>query len=142
MTVENHCSTLDFRIALNSPHGRERFRVYINGLSLLLDDVEQTFNIRDISSTGCNLCAEAKSLAVGRTFDGDLHIGGAGYIAGIKVKIVRHVANNSVACIFRALTRQQEIKLDKLLLEIQKRDIATLATRRKRKTYRCRHMLR
>jgi hypothetical protein len=55
--------------------------------------------------------------------------------------VVRHVAGNSVACIFRSLTRRQEIMLDKLLLEIQKRRITTYATLRKREKHRCRHML-
>jgi hypothetical protein len=142
MLTDNRYATLDFHVALNSPRQRGRYRVTAQGLSLHLDDVGQTFPLRDFSSTGCNLCAPAGGLTVGRIFNGTLYIGGAGYLADIKVMVVRHVAGNSVACIFRALTRQQEIMLDKLLLEIQKRRITTHATQRKRDRYRCRHMLR
>jgi hypothetical protein len=136
----NRYATLDFQIALNSPRERGRYRVAVRGLALYLDDVAQRFDILDCSSAGCRLSAPTKLLAVGRIFDGDLHAGNTSYLAGLKIKVVRHIADNSTACVFQALTRQQEIMLDKLLLEIQKRGIATHATQRKRK-YRWLHML-
>jgi len=142
MPDDNSYAELDFNIALNSPRQRGRYRVDARGLSLHLDDVAQTFPLRDFSSTGCNLCAPAEGLTRGRIFNGTLYIGNVSYLADIKVMVVRHVADNSVACIFRSLTRQQEIMLDKLLLEMQKRRITSYATRRKREKTRCRHPLR
>ena len=133
-------TTLDFFIALNSPRERGRYRVVAEGLALYLEDMAEKFDIHDCSSAGCSLYAPAKLFTVGKIFDGDLHIGNSGYLAGLKSKVVRHIADNSVACAFQALTRRQEIMLDKLLLEMQKRSIATQATRRKGK-HRWRHML-
>ena len=124
---------LNFSIALHTPRQRGHYRVAARGLSMYLDDAEQAFDIGDLSSSGCNLHAPAELLAVGRIFDGVLHIGDASYLADLKLKVVRHVNNNSVACIFQALSRQQEITLDTLLLEMQKRGIATHTARRKRK---------
>ena len=133
MPLNSHYDALHFSIALNSPRQRGRYRVATHGLSMHLDDAEQAFEIGDLSSSGCNLHAPAELLAIGRICDGDLHIGNASYITNLTLKVVRHITNNSIACIFQALSRQQEITLDALLLEIQKRGITTHATRRKRK---------
>jgi hypothetical protein len=127
--------TLNFSIALNSPRQRGRYRVATHGLSMYLDDTEQAFDIGDLSSSGCNLRAPAELLAVGRIFDSDLHIGHTSYLTNLKLKVVRHVTDNSVACVFQSLSRQQEITLDKLLLEIQKRNITTHAVRKRRKKH-------
>ena len=135
-------ATLDFHIALDSPRQRGRYRVATRGLSLYLDDLAQTFDIHDLSASGCNLHAPAGLLAMGRIFDGDLQIGNTSYLAHLKIKVVRHITDNNVACTFQAMSRRQEIMLDKLLLEIQKRNIATHAAQRRRVKNRWRHMLR
>ena len=124
---------LDFSIALNSPRQRGRYRVATQGLSLHMDDAEQAFDIGDLSSSGCNLRVPEALLAVGQIFGGNLHIGYASYLTDLKLKVVRHISKNSIACTFQALSRQQEITLDTLLLEIQKRGITTYAARRRRK---------
>ena len=134
MIDDGRYDALDFHIAKNSlPQQRGRYRIATHGLSLYLDDVAQMFGIHDISSSGCSLRAPAELLAVGRIFDGDLHIGDVSYIVGLKLKVIRHIANNNVACVFNDLSHQQEFTLDKLLLEIQKRSISTHAMRMKRK---------
>jgi len=142
--MPNHSpyATLDFHIALQSPHQRERYRVVTRGLSLYLDDLAQTFAIHDLSSSGCSLHTQTELLVVNRIFDGDLHIGNTSYLTHLTIKVVRHIANSYVACTFQAMSRRQEIMLDKLLLEIQKRNIATHAARRQREKDTWRHMLR
>ena len=132
MPDDSRYDALDFYIAQNSPHQRGSYRVATQGLSLYLDDVAQTFDILDLSSGGCSLHAPAALLAVGRLFNGDLYIGNTSYLVYLELKVTRHIANSSVACAFQTLTRQQEVMLDKLLLEIQKRNIATPAARKKR----------
>ena len=138
---DNRHETLDFTIALGSPRQRGRYRVATRGLSLHLDGLAQTFGIHDLSSGGCNLYAPAELLAIGRIFDGDLHIGNTSYLAQLTIKVVRHITDHNIACSFQALSRQQEIMLDKLLLEIQKRNIANHTARRKREKDRWQHML-
>ena len=143
MTMQDDSyDTLDFSIVPNSPRRRGRYRVAVHGLSLYLDDAAQTFDIGDLSSSGCYLRSPAELLAVGRIFNSDLYIGTTGFLTGIKLKVIRHVAGSGAACAFQALSRQQEIILDKLLLEIQKRNIATPAARRKREKPACRNTLR
>ena len=127
MIDDSRHDALDFSIAQNSPSRRGRYRVVTSGLSLYLDDVAQTFDILDFSSSGCSLHAQAELFTVGRIFDGDLHIGNTTYLVNLKLKVIRHITNGSIACVFHALSIQQEIMLDKLSLEIQKRSIATHA---------------
>jgi hypothetical protein len=109
---------------------------------LYLDDVEQTFDIGNLSSSGCHLRAPAELLAVGRILDSELYIGKTRYLTGIKLKVIRRLTGSGVACAFQSLSGRQEIILDKLLLEIQKRNIATPAARRKREKPACRNTLR
>jgi len=133
MADDSRYDALDFYIEQHSKHQRGSYRVATHGLTLYLDDVAQTFDIRDLSANGCSLHASAALLTVGRIFNGDLHIGSASYLTDITIKVIRHITGNSVACVFQALSRRQEIMLDKLLLELQKRGIATHTARRKRK---------
>jgi len=133
MTDDSRYDALDFHLAQNSRHQRGRYRVAMQGLSLYLEDVAQAFEISDLSAGGCSLRASAALLAVGRIFNGDLHIGETSYLVDLKIKIIRHIAYNSVACAFQTLSRQQELALDKLLLEIQKRSIITHAVQKKGK---------
>ena len=135
MTNDSLYDVLDFYIEQHSKHQRGSYRVAVRGLTLYLNDMAQAFDIRDLSSNGCSLRAQAALLAVGRIVNGDLHIGSTGYLMDLTIKVIRHIAHDSVACIFQALSRRQEIMLDKLLLEIQKRSIATHTARRKRKKH-------
>ena len=141
MMDDNRHETLDFSIVLDSPRQRGRYRVVTRGLSLYLDALAQTFDIHDLSSNGCNLHAPAELFATGRIFYGDLHIGKTNYLAQLTIKVVRHIADHNVACSFQALNRQQEFMLDKLLLEIQKRNIVNHTARRKREKDRWQHIL-
>ena len=128
MMIDDSCyDALDFSITQNSPRRRGRYRVDTSGLTLFLDDVAQTFDILDFSSSGCSLHAPAELFTVGRIFNGDLHIGNTSYLANLKLKVIRHITNGSIACAFHALSSQQELMLDKLSLEIQKRSIASHA---------------
>jgi hypothetical protein len=135
MPHSNSYDALHFSLTLHSPRQRGRYRAATRGLSMHLDDVEQAFDIGDLSSGGCNLRAPAELLAVGRSFDAALHIGKVSYLADLRLKVVRHIANGSVACVFQGLSRRQEITLDTLLLEIQKRELVTHAVRRRRKKH-------
>ena len=132
MADDSRYDALDFYIEQHSKHQRGSYRVATHGLTLYLDDVAQTFDIRDLSAHGCSLHASAALLTVGRIFNGDLTIGSTRYLKDITITVIRHIANHSVACVFRALSRQQEIRLDKLLLELQKRSIAIHTSRRKK----------
>jgi hypothetical protein len=135
MPHRNPYDALHFSLALHSPRQRGRYRAAASGLSMHLDDAAQAFDIGDISSSGCNLRAPAELLAVGRILDGDLHIGNVCYLTNIRLKVVRHITNSSVACVFQSLNRRQGLTLDTLLLEIQKRDLATHTVRRRRKRH-------
>jgi hypothetical protein len=141
MTDDRRYGTLNFYLERNSLHQRGSYRVATHGLSLYLDDVAQTFDIHDLSSGGCSLHAPAEPFAVGRIFNGDLHIGDTTYLANLKLKVIRHIADSGVACVFQSLSRRQEFMLDKLVLEIQKRNITTHAARKKRKNHSCRNAL-
>ena len=132
MSDDSCDDVLDFSLTPHTKHPRDSFRVAPHGLTLYLEDVAQSFDIRDLSASGCSLHAPAGLLTVGRIISGDLHIGDARYINALTLKVVRHITDTSVACVFQTLSRRQGIMLDRLLLEIQKRSIAPLVARGKR----------
>jgi len=142
MTNDCQYNTLDFRIARTTPYQRGGYRVAVRGLSFHFDELAQAFDIRDISAGGCSLNAPVALFTIDRIFDGDLHIGNTSYITHLKMKVVRHIADNCVACAFQVLSCLQGILLDKLVLEVQKRNIVAHTARRKREEEKCRHMLR
>ena len=133
MTDDSSCDTLDFHIErYHAGYQRGCYRIAAGGLSVHLDDPAQTFDLDVLSANGCSLRAPSDMFAVGRILNGDLYIGNTRYLANLRLKVIRHVADNIIACGFSALNSRQEIMLDRLLLEMQKRDITIHAKREKK----------
>lgn len=69
----------------------------------------------------------------GRLLRLDLLIAGRLFLKGMESLVVRAVPGEC-ACAFQNLTRHQELKLDKLVLEVQKRDITRRRLEREAET--------
>lgn len=80
--------------------------------------------IKDISATGFAFTASPSPVAEGENFSIDLLVNKRVYISEIPCVVVRVLDNGLVGCDFIELDRRQEARLDKLVLEIQKRMIA------------------
>lgn len=114
---------LSFSLAETNPVQRSAYRAMVRGLFARLDD-GSVFDVHDISASGCSLAMPLHAYKVGYRFVLDLLAGKKILVAGIEAEVVRLIPSSLAACAFLNITRYQEIKLDKLVLEIQKRKIA------------------
>jgi hypothetical protein len=115
----------DFHFTSDSPGRRDYFRVAACDLFLRVHELQQALAVRDISASGCSFDAPAARFPEGRILRGDLHVADAAYLTDLRLKVIRRITENRVACSFQQLTLHQEFALDKLVLETQKRDIGT-----------------
>lgn len=115
---------MDFDIGFYNIVGqRGAYRATIPGLSVKLP-CGTTSPARDISAGGVGFTPPAgMTYSSGQVLVLDFLVADHLFIQGLESVVVRADAN-SVACSFRLLSRAQEVKLDKLVLETQKRLIA------------------
>lgn len=114
---------LSFSLVATNPVQRSAFRAMVRGLFARLEEGAM-FDVHDISASGCSLAMPLHAYKIGFVFTFDLMAGRNVLVAGLQAKVVRLIPNSLAACAFLDVTRHQEFKLDKLILEIQKRKIA------------------
>ncbi len=113
---------MDFSFSLDHEEGkRQAFRTHVPGLTCRVTDREEEYPVKDISATGLAFLDEGKSFAEGEAFRLDLLIHHRVYIGDIKARVIRVLENGVTGAGFTELDRRQEVKLDKLVLEVQKR---------------------
>lgn len=103
---------------------RDAFRALVRGLQVRILENNAVHDIHDISGIGCRLDACNETYTTGRILHLHLEVKGKVILADIQARVVRCTPDAIVACSFQELTRSQEYALDKLVLEIQKRQIA------------------
>ena len=102
---------------------RGSYRTQLPGLAArVLGSREAVWPLADISRSGCGLLADGMPYGEGLHMALQLELHGRSVIAGMEARVVR-VRGGLTACAFCKLTPEQECALDKLVLEIQKRDI-------------------
>ncbi|MFV0421776.1 PilZ domain-containing protein [Oleidesulfovibrio sp.] len=104
---------------------RQAFRTRIKGLEAFLEGRGLFLPVRDISGNGCSVDAEGQDFVVGDDFQVDLYVNKKLFLAGLAATVVRRLPDGALGCSFDRLDRRQEARLDKLILEVQKRQIAT-----------------
>jgi c-di-GMP-binding flagellar brake protein YcgR len=102
---------------------RAAYRVNVEGISARTPKGD-IFALRDLSFTGMGLNAKLPTSAEGTVVLMDILISDKLYISHVKCKIVRCMSDGVVACQFVDVSHAIEVKLDKLVLELQKRRIA------------------
>lgn len=106
----------------NNP--RRAFRVQAHDLIVQVPGFAQACTVKDLSSAGLAFWTTAPSgFSLGDTIELDLFVGRELFLEQLEARIVR-VANDLVGCEFVGLRRWQEFSLDKLVLEVQKEQIA------------------
>jgi len=103
---------------------RQAFRTRIPGLEARLEGWSATFPIKDLSATGLALVDVDARLRQGDEFGLDLLLQGKPLIVGLKAKAMRLLGKGLIGCSFVDVAPRNEAKLDKLILEVQKRIIA------------------
>jgi hypothetical protein len=103
---------------------RRSYRVHYPGLTVRVPTFDTAYPVLDLSTFGVAFRDESQSFRQGQEIELDLYVQGKIWIAGLMATVVRVRESVLVACNFEALTKQQEVRMDKLTLEIQKRWIA------------------
>ncbi len=116
-------SRFAFTLAEDAQGQRHAFRANVHGITVRLNNGKSTYNAVDISVTGCAFQMPQKFLAEGNEFALQMEINGKVILAGLRAKVIRSTATGLVACNFFGISERQEVALDKLVLEIQKRII-------------------
>lgn len=117
-------SEMDLRISFQTMEkDRSAYRASIPGLGLRLVSGE-VCTAKDLSAGGTSFVPpEDRTFYQDQRLLLDILVAGRVYIQAVECVVVR-ATPNITACAFQALTRAQEIRLDKLVLETQKRLIA------------------
>lgn len=113
----------DFEFSLPGGEGRRRaFRTRVPGLTVRVSGQGDTYEVKDLSATGLAiLMGQDGGFQEGDLLSVDLLLGGRLYVAGLPVRVVVIVDDIVAGCNFEELDRRQEARLDRLVLEVQKR---------------------
>jgi len=119
---------MDFEISI--PDGeetlRKAFRTKVPGLAARFPALQLTLDVMDLSATGFAVLDKAKdrTFKEGQSLELELLIKGKLFLSGAAAQVIRVLDNGIAGMNFVDLDRQKQIKLDKLVLEVQKRLIA------------------
>jgi len=102
---------------------RQAYRTRVPGLDVrvITKAGPQDFSVLDISATGFAFSDNPRSYSSGMVFSFDLLLNKRLFLGDLKGKVMRVLDKGIIGCNFEAMERRQEIKLDKLVLEVQKR---------------------
>lgn len=116
-------SNLEFTM----PTGNERrraFRAKAYGIAVTFEEQNVTCDILDVSVTGFAIKNELVIIKEGVEYSVSVLVAGKAYLSDLTCRVVRILDNGIIGCDFRTLDRRQEARLDRLVLELQKRMIA------------------
>ncbi|GFM37566.1 PilZ domain-containing protein [Desulfovibrio psychrotolerans] len=107
---------------------RRAFRAQVPGLEVWVAEHDAAYSVKDVSATGLAVQTQGKPFKEGQSVHLDMMISKRLFISQLPCKVVRVLASGVVAFDFLELDRRQEARLDKLVLEVQKRSIAKKRT--------------
>ncbi|OBQ51561.1 PilZ domain-containing protein [Halodesulfovibrio spirochaetisodalis] len=117
-------SNLEFTMPTNGNERRRAFRAKAYGVSVTFDEQNVTCDILDVSVTGFAIKNDLAFLREGSEHSISINVAGKSYLSDLTCRVVRILDNGIIGCDFRTLDRRQEARLDRLVLELQKRMIA------------------
>jgi hypothetical protein len=111
----------DVRMPNDDDQLRKAFRTRVPGLFIRITDTGREYQVKDLSASGFAILEENRLFKEGQSFQFDLLLAKKLFLTQITGKVMRVLDNGIVGCNFAGLDRRQEMKLDKLVLEVQKR---------------------
>ncbi len=102
---------------------RGAFRTSVPGLAIRIKGYSSSYSVKDFSVNGLAFVAGKDFFDIGKQLHVDLLLGQKEILLGITCEVVRHIGDGLMGCVFIDLDKYQEERLDKLVLEIQKRMI-------------------
>lgn len=103
---------------------RQAYRTVVPGLVARVSGTDGAFPVDNVSAGGIAMLAPGNDFAAGESLTLDLLLLGTPYIIALPARVVRLGVDGLVGCAFSPLDLRQEARLDKLILEVQKRLIA------------------
>ena len=103
---------------------RQAYRTRVPGLDIrvITKAGEQEFPVLDISASGFAFPDSPRAWSNGQEFMFQLLLAKRLFLDEVKGRVMRVITEKGIiGCVFQGLDRRQEIKLDKLVLEVQKR---------------------
>lgn len=103
---------------------RQAYRTRVPGLDIRVTSERgvQDFPILDISASGFAFGDNPRFYSSGQELQVQLLLAKRLFLDDVKAKVMRVITEKGIiGCVFTGLDRRQEIKLDKLVLEVQKR---------------------
>ena len=113
--------SFDIEISTGDDSLRKAFRTKVPGLMVRFQALKKAFDVKDLSATGYAILDSDKGFKEGQVVEADLLINKKLFLRGVKSEIMRVLDNGIVGINFIELERQKQVKLDKLVLEVQKR---------------------
>ena len=113
---------MDFDFSIDGEdRPRRAFRARVAGLGARVHAHDRVYPVKDVSATGLALLDETRAFRQGESLVLDLEIHQRPFLKNLPVKVVRVLEGGIVGLDFGQLDRRMEARLDKLVLEIQKR---------------------
>ncbi len=117
-------SDFDFTIKSDGKSPRQAYRTKVPGLRAVVAEKDESFAVKDISATGLAIEDKTGLFKEGDTFQFDLFIKKKPFLTKLTAEVIRVLGNGMIGCNFVDLSPRKEARLDKLVLEVQKRLIA------------------
>jgi c-di-GMP-binding flagellar brake protein YcgR len=116
----------DLEFSIKPPEGGQRraYRTKVPGLKAVIPAKDAQFNVGDLSATGLSLNAGEGQLEEGESIEMELFLNKKLFLSGIKARVMRILDDGTAGCNFEIMDQRKEERLDKLVLEVQKRLIA------------------
>ncbi|MBU1247258.1 MAG: PilZ domain-containing protein [Proteobacteria bacterium] len=117
---------MDFTIKTDSEEDRLRkaFRTKVPGFHAKVEEKGKIYEVKDLSASGFAVGDPKKTLKEGDQTTVTFYLNKKVFLTGVASEVVRVLDHGIVGFNFLELERRQSMKLDKLVLEIQKRLIA------------------
>jgi len=121
-----------FTIAGDEKQQRRAFRTNVPGLEIWIPARNLRYRVGDLSALGLAFVDKSRSFREGETLELDMFLNKKLFLAGLKIRVMRVLDNGIIGCNFEGLDPRKEARLDKLVLEVQKRMIALRRAARKK----------
>lgn len=103
---------------------RRAFRAKVPGLRVVVPAKSAGFDVVDLSAMGLAFRDDARSFKENTMITFDLHLNDKVFLAELTARVMRVLDNGIIGCNFEGNDHRKEARLDKLVLEVQKRLIA------------------
>jgi len=111
----------DIKVPSEDEQLRKAYRTKVPGLTVRIPTLKKVFEVKDLSATGFAVLDPEKGFKENQTLAVDLLIKNKLFLEALNSVVMRVLDNGIIGINFVDLERQKQVKLDKLVLEVQKR---------------------